>query len=235
MVAITMTRALERVRGGLIASCQAPMGSPLREHRVMHLLAETVVAAGAVAIRAEGLADIGDIRAKVQVPIIGLVKRQDPGSAVYITPQVRDVLDLVEAGADIVAVDYTLRSRASGQTSSEFLAEVLAVSPVPILADVDSLSAGEDAWRHGVHAVATTLSGYTEASQRRDAAPDIRLIKELVSTISIPVIGEGRFSSPEHVRAAMDAGAWAVCVGAALTDPWTMTKRFVAATSQTDD
>jgi N-acylglucosamine-6-phosphate 2-epimerase len=182
--------------------------------------------AGAVAIRAEGLASIEAIRKEVSVPIIGLIKRFN-SSPIYITPDLDDVRNLVEAGADIVAVDATDRLREGGVTSANFIAEAVAsIGSVPIMADVDSLSSAVIAAQAGAQLVGTTLSGYTGGEI--PVHPDIDLVREIASVLQLPIIAEGRYSSAEDVQRALDYGAHAVCIGTSLTDPWTLTKRLVA-------
>lgn len=217
---------LEDLKGGLVVSCQAPEGSPLREPYILGRIAAAAEDAGAVAIRAEGLASIEAIRKEVSVPIIGLIKRSN-SSPIYITPDIDDVRNLVEAGADIVAVDATERLREGGVTSVDFLAEaVAAIGSVPIMADVDSLPSAVIAAQAGAQLVGTTLSGYTVGEI--PTHPDIELVREIASVLQIPIIAEGRYSSAEDVQRALDYGAHAVCIGTTLTDPWTLTKRLVA-------
>jgi N-acylglucosamine-6-phosphate 2-epimerase len=217
---------LDGLKGGLVVSCQAPEGSPLRDPYILGRIAAAAEDAGAVAIRAEGLASIEAIRKEVSVPVIGLIKRSN-SSPVYITPDLDDVRNLVEAGADIVAVDATERLREGGVTSANFIAEAVAsIGSVPIMADVDSLSSAVIAAQAGAQLVGTTLSGYTGGEI--PVHPDIDLVREIASVLQLPIIAEGRYSSAEDVQRALDYGAHAVCIGTSLTDPWTLTKRLVA-------
>lgn len=217
---------LDGLKGGLVVSCQAPEGSPLRDPYILGRIAAAAEDAGAVAIRAEGLASIEAIRKEVSVPIIGLIKRFN-SSPIYITPDIDDVRNLVEAGADIVALDATERLREGGVTSADFLAEaVAAIGSVPIMADVDSLPSAVIAAQAGAQLVGTTLSGYTGGEI--PAHPDIDLVREIASVLQLPIIAEGRYSSAEDVQRALDYGAHAVCIGTSLTDPWSLTKRLVA-------
>ena len=217
---------LDGLKGGLVVSCQAPEGSPLRDPYILGRIAAAAEDAGAVAIRAEGLASIEAIRKEVSVPVIGLIKRSN-SSPVYITPDLDDVRNLVEAGADIVAVDATERLREGGVTSANFIAEAVAsIGSVPIMADVDSLSSAVIAAQAGAQLVGTTLSGYTGGEI--PVHPDIDLVREIASVLQLPIIAEGRYSSAEDVQRALDYGAHAVCIGTTLTDPWTLTKRLVA-------
>ena len=214
----------DALRGGLVVSVQARAESPLRDTAVMVALARAAEQGGAVAIRAEGAEDVGAIGDAVDVPVIGLRKRELVGSSVYITPELTDVEEIARAGADVVAVDATLRDRPGGMCPAEFIPAAGAVGP-PILADVDSYESGLAARQVGAHAVATTLSGYTGDGAVPDG-PDLELVRLLVQALDCPVLAEGRYGSPESVRAAFDAGAWAVVVGTAITDPAAITRRF---------
>ena len=215
---------LDQIQGGLIVSCQAPDGSPLRGRGLMPVMAQAAEDGGAVAIRAEGLEDIKAIKEAVSIPVLGLIKARHDGSPVIITPLIQDVLDLMEAGPDMIAVDASLRRRLDGSLGPEFVATARQHG-VPILADVDELAAAVEAEKNGAAAVSTTLSGYTREITPK--IPDLDLVAECAQTCSIPVIAEGRYYTPEDVSRAFAVGAWAVCVGGAITDPWLSTKRFV--------
>ena len=218
--------ALDRLRNGLIVSCQAAPGSPLANRGLMSYMAEAAEAGGAVAIRAEGLRDISEIKKAVSIPIIGLVKLKSENTPVVITPLLEHVYQLMEAGADLIAVDATLRKRVDGTLGNDFVAQAKAVG-AKILADIDDLESAIAAEKSGAVAVITTLSGYTNGPVPE--LPDLDLVKACSSHCAVPVIAEGRFNSPELVSQAFDAGAWSVCVGSAITDPWLSTKRFIKA------
>ena len=228
-----MNAALERLRGGLVVSVQAAPGSPLAAPEHLAAIARAVEAGGAAGIRTEGVDAVRAIGEAVEVPVIGLVKRRVPGSEVYITPGLEDALAVAEAGAQLVAVDATERPRTDGTTGAKFVAAAGAELPGRILADVDSSNAGSAAASAGAAAIATTLSGYTGTSgttETGSAGPDISLVEELAGTLDVPVLAEGRYGSAEGVRAAFEAGAFAVVVGAAITDPAELTRRLAAAT-----
>lgn len=222
-----MNGALERMRGRLVVSVQAAPGSPLAAPEHLAAIARAVVAGGAGAIRTEGVAAVSAIKESVEVPVIGLVKRSAPGSDVYITPDLEDALAVAEAGAELVAVDATERRRADGAVGAEFVAAAAAELPGRIVADVDAPSPGHAAAEAGAAAIATTLSGYTGADTM--AGPDISLVAQLSQEIDIPVLAEGRYSTPEEVWAAFGAGAFAVVVGTAITDPEELTRRLATA------
>jgi N-acylglucosamine-6-phosphate 2-epimerase len=156
---------------------------------------------------------------------------------VYITPSLEDARAVAAAGADIVAVDATLRPRPDGVSLASLVAELR----VPVLADVDCLEAGLAACEAGAAAVATTLAGYTHADNAGagspatvsgDAAsegPDLELVEVLAAELDCPVFAEGRIATPAQARAAFDAGAFAVVVGTAITDPVALTRGFAVA------
>jgi N-acylglucosamine-6-phosphate 2-epimerase len=193
----------------------------------MSAIARAAELGGAAGIRAEGPADVRAIKEAVAVPVIGLLKRDLPGSPVRITPRLSDARVVADAGADVVAVDATLRPRANGLTTGDFLAALVAELEAPVLADVDSLEAAVIARAAGADAVATTLSGYTGDGPTPER-PDLDLVGRLVEELDCPVLAEGRYATPDDVHAALDAGAFAVVVGTAITDPVTLTRRFAA-------
>jgi len=223
-----VTDALEALRGGLVVSVQAAEESPLAQPAHMAAIASAAAAGGAAAIRAEGEADIAAIKAAVDLPLIGLVKRRVPGSAVYITPELEDGRAVARAGADIVATDATLRPRPGRLATREFLAALARELSVPLLADVDTVEAGRAARSAGADAVATTLAGYTGGGRVPDG-PDLDLVAALSSDLDCPVLAEGRYGSPESAREARRAGAFAVVVGTAISDPEALTRRFAGA------
>jgi N-acylglucosamine-6-phosphate 2-epimerase len=213
--------ALEALRGGLVVSVQAAPGTPLDAPAHVAALARAASLGGASGIRA---VEVAAVKEAVALPVIGLRKRRVEGSEVYITPTLEDARLVVAAGADIVAVDATLRPRPDGVELAALVAEL----DVPVLADVDGFEAGVAAREAGAAAVATTLAGYTDGAAT-PAAPDLGLVSELVAQLDCPVFAEGRIATPEQARAAFDAGAFAVVVGTAITDPAALTRGFVAA------
>ena len=223
-----MSGPLEALRGGLVVSCQAPAGSPLASTEHLVALARAAEAGGARAIRAEGSDAVAAIAEAVALPVIGLRKRRVAGSDVYITPELADARAVAVAGAAIVAVDATLHPRPGGLDGALFLRELTCELPQPMLADVDCLEAGVAAEAAGAAAVATTLSGYTGPGTPPEG-PDLKLVARLAQWLDCPVLAEGRYSTPEAVREAFEAGAWAVVVGAAITDPVALTRRFADA------
>lgn len=217
----------DRLRGGLIVSCQALPGEPLFGADIMARLALAAQAGGAVGIRANSPADIAAIRAATDLPLIGLSKVDVPSFDVYITPTLDDAQIVSQAGADIIALDATARPHPEGLTA-DFLRRVRGETGKPVLADISTDDEALEAQDAGADFVSTTMSGYTPYSPQ-SSEPDLDLVRRLAAVLTVPLIAEGRIATPEQARAALDAGAWAVVVGGAITRPQQITERFARA------
>lgn len=213
-------------RHSLIVSTQAAAGNPLRGPHFMAAMAQAAAQGGAAAIRAEGIADVAAIRAVVSLPIIGLIKLDLPADAVRITTTFEDAAALAAAGADMVAIDATLRPR-RGPAPRDLIARIRGELGKPVLADVATLAEGEAAEAAGADAVASTLAGYT-AETAHIEGPAITLVQALAGRLSVPVIAEGRYNTPGLAWQAIAAGAHAVVVGTAITNPREITRQFAA-------
>ncbi|WP_373212411.1 N-acetylmannosamine-6-phosphate 2-epimerase [Ruminococcus sp. 5_1_39BFAA] len=221
----------DRIKGKVIVSCQAVPGEPLyvEEKSIMYLMARAAKQAGTPAIRTSSIRDVIAIKEETGLPVIGLVKVKYEGFESYITPTMKEVDDLVAAGSDVIAFDCTNMKRGDGKTISEYISEVRAKYPDAILmADISTYEEGVNAWKLGMDMVGTTMSGYTSYSPKLPG-PDYELVKKLAATIDVPVIGEGRVHSPEQAVEMLNAGAFAVVVGGAITRPLEIATRFIQA------
>lgn len=214
--------------GGLIVSCQAGPGDPLFGPDVMAAMASAAAIGGAVAIRANGPDDIASIRAAVSLPIIGIWKVDLPGLGIRITPAVEHAQAVAAAGASIIALDATDRARSDGLAVADLIERARAETGLPVMADVSSIEEALVAEDAGADLVATTLAGYT-GDQPPAAGPDLDLVAALAPRLHVPLIAEGRISTPEQAARALALGAYAVVVGHAITRPDWITARFVAA------
>ncbi|MGG1551864.1 N-acetylmannosamine-6-phosphate 2-epimerase [Paenibacillus ferrarius] len=211
---------------GLIVSCQALEHEPLHGGDTMAKMARAAVQSGAIGIRTNGAADIVRIKKEVDVPVIGLIKRDIPGSAVFITPTLTEVQAIVMAGADIVALDIT--DREGRLDTVKPLIAYAQERGVAVMADISTLEEGLAAEALGVDFIGTTLSGYTPYSLQQDA-PDFELVRGLADRVQVPVVAEGRIWTPEDAAQALDSGASYVVVGSAITRPQLITARYVEA------
>lgn len=216
---------LEQIRGKLVVSCQALADEPLHSSFVMGRMALAAKEGGAAAIRAQGVGDILEIRRVTGLPVIGLIKRRQEDSPVYITPTAREVTELLATPCEMVALDAT-RWRRSGE-AAELMARIHGAGRLA-LADVATYEEGLEAVKAGADAVSTALAGYTKDSSLTPG-PDLALVERLVAALPVPVLAEGRIASPEDLRRAMAAGAWAAVVGSAITRPQLITAEFARA------
>ncbi|WP_455792678.1 N-acetylmannosamine-6-phosphate 2-epimerase [Clostridium butyricum] len=227
-------KLLKEIKGKLIVSCQALEGEPLyiEDSSVMPLMARAAKQAGAAAIRTNGVRDVIGIKEETNLPIIGIIKKGYEGYEQYITVTMDEIDQLVQAEADIIAMDCTLRERVDGRSVSEFIQTIKEKYPqIILMADISNLEEGINAWKAGIDMVGTTLSGYTEYTLKLEE-PDFKLIEDLAKNIDIPIIAEGRIHTPEQATKALDLGAHAVVVGGAITRPLEIATRFVDAISK---
>ncbi|MNP26278.1 putative N-acetylmannosamine-6-phosphate 2-epimerase [compost metagenome] len=217
---------------GLIVSCQALEHEPLHGGDTMAKMARAAVQSGAIGIRTNGVPDIVAIKKEVNVPVIGLIKRDIPGSAIFITPTLDEVKAIVSAKAEIIALDVT--NREERLESVKPLIEYAHLRGVLVMADISTFEEGLAAEKLGVDFIGTTLSGYTPYSTQQEG-PDLVLIQQLSKLVNIPVVAEGRIWTPEDAAKAKNAGASYVVVGSAITRPQLITSRYVKAVSNFND
>lgn len=223
-----MSDIWEKLRNGLIVSCQAEGDDPFNQPQYLALFARAAEMGGASGLRACGAANIQAIRGASTLPIIGLTKSYYADGYVLITADLDDVESVLAAGADIVAVDATSRARPNGLDGGEFVSRIKSKFECVVLADVSTLEEGLRALDAGADAVATTLSGYTPATSKHASdQPDWELLGALATAASAPVIMEGHLWTPDQARQALEGGAFAVVVGTAITRPRVVTRAYV--------
>ncbi|MBH9552619.1 N-acetylmannosamine-6-phosphate 2-epimerase [Inhella gelatinilytica] len=214
----------ERLRGGLVVSCQPVDNGPLDHDEVVARLAEAALAGGARALRIEGAARLAHVRRRLPgALLIGIVKRDLADSAVRITPLLADVQALADAGADVIAVDGTARERPVPVVD---LLRAIHARGALAMADCATREDGDTAAALGFEIIGTTLSGYTGGPV--PAEPDWTLLQAL-SAHHPRVMAEGRVNTPAQVAQARALGAWAVTVGTAITRTELVTHAFVEA------
>jgi N-acylglucosamine-6-phosphate 2-epimerase len=205
---------LERLRG-LIVSIQPEVESVLNTPETVALLARCAVASGAAGVRIQGTAHIAAVRAVVEVPIVGLIKRAYPGFEPYITVTAEEAGAIVAAGADVVAFDATARPRPGGLTTAELIAAIHAAGAAA-MADCATAAETRAAAAAGAGIVGTTLCGYTLETQGRQL-PAFDVLHAAVATGAFAIL-EGGVAEPAQLHAGFAAGAGAVVVGTALTN-----------------
>ncbi|MCJ7843106.1 N-acetylmannosamine-6-phosphate 2-epimerase [Lederbergia sp. NSJ-179] len=212
---------------GIIVSCQAHEDEPLHGPQFMAQMAVAAKQGGAIGIRANGVADIATIKEHVDLPIIGILKKNYPGYLPMITPTLEDALAVSYAGAQIIAMDCTKSSRPDGRSLKEIIEALREQTDCKVMADISTLEEGQYAFAAGVDYLGTTLCGYTEETKHEDK-PAFSLMKQLVQQLPLPVIAEGGIACPEHVERAFEIGVSWVVIGSAITRPQSITKQFVS-------
>lgn len=211
MSRLTKEQILAQIKNGLIASCQPVDDGPMDHPEIVAAMAAASVAGGAAGLRIEGIENLKATRKVVDVPIVGIVKRDLPDSPVRISPFLQDIEDLYNAGADIIAFDGTYRVR---PTEIDVLVKRIQELGVMSMADCSNFEEGMYCQKLGVDIIGTTMSGYTGGETPKD--PDVKFLRDLVEA-GCTVMAEGRYNTPELAAMAIENGAHAVTVGSALT------------------
>ncbi|MCK0140669.1 putative N-acetylmannosamine-6-phosphate 2-epimerase [Aliiroseovarius sp. F47248L] len=204
---------LNSLKGGLVVSCQPLTGGPMDQTDIIVAMARAAVDGGADGLRIEGVNNMRAVRAAVSVPLIGIVKRDLPDTPVRITPFVSDALELIEAGADIVAYDAT--DRPSRDTRSDIVRAIFEAGALA-MGDCATLRDAKAAQDIGTAIIGTTLSGYTAETETEATDPDFALVTAFTKLGGF-VMAEGRYNAPDLARRAIEAGANCVTVGSAIT------------------
>ena len=222
---MTLREFLDRVgEQPLIASVQASEGSPADDPEILLRLARASIQEGVRVLRLQGISNIACIKAATGIPAIGLIKRNYPGSDVYITPTASEVGELLEVGCEVIALDGTPRAR-PGSASLKELIDLIHRGGALAMADCDTFESAEHAKACGADLIGTTLSGYT-AESGMATGPDFDSVRAL-RELGKPFIAEGRYAQRWEVEAALRIGACAVVVGGALNDPLKQTRSLL--------
>ncbi|AIF65748.1 N-acetylmannosamine-6-phosphate 2-epimerase [Terribacillus saccharophilus] len=220
---------LNKVKNNLIVSCQSLPEEPLHSSFIMSKMALAAKQGGAKGIRANSKADILEIKKEVKLPVVGIVKRDYKDSSVYITPTYQEIDELLESGCEMIAMDATERRRPEGVELEELVRYVREKNPsIQLMADIAILEDAIQADQLGFDCVSTTLYGYTEETKNKKLYEnDFEFLKEVIESVSIPVIAEGNVITPEMAKRCLQLGAYSVVVGGAITRPQQITERFV--------
>lgn len=222
----------EKLQKKLIVSCQAEGESPFNSPEGVTDFALAAIMGGASGIRTCGIEKTKSIVDNTNVPVIGLTKAYFSDGTVCITGTFQDVADLIATGTDIIAVDGTFRLRENGLTGPEYITEIKKrYSNTLIMADISTVEEAIACKDAGADCISTTLCGYTpETIAESKNGPSIDVLRSCVNSLpDYPVFAEGRYNTPKEAALAIEAGAWAVVIGSAITRPHLITQWFVEA------
>ncbi len=216
------------IRGHLIVSCQALPDEPLHSSFIMGRMARAAAEGGARGIRANTCEDIAEIKKNVDLPVIGIIKRDYPGNTVYITPTMKEIDELMAVRPEIIALDATGAVRPDGKTLDEFYQDIRAKYPgQPLMADCSTVQEALHADALGFDFIGTTLVGYTDQSRGdRIEKDDFAIIRAILEQAHHPVIAEGNINTPAKARRVIELGCYSVVVGSIITRPQVITRTF---------
>lgn len=220
---------INKVKGGLIVSCQALEDEPLHSSFIMSKLALAAKVGGAIGIRANTVSDIKAINREVDLPVIGIIKKVYGDSNVYITPTMKELRELCEINVDVIALDATKRERPDGNNVKALVNDIKTEYPnVLLMADISDVEEAKLAEAYGFDFVGTTLHGYTDYTKGMNIEDnDFEFLKDVIASVNIPVIAEGNVDTPQKAKRCLELGALAVVTGGAITRPQLITKKFV--------
>ena len=229
-----MQTSVKDMKGRLIVSCQALPAEPLHSSFIMGRMALAVKEGGAAGIRANTKEDIREIQSQVELPIIGIVKRDYEDCEIYITPTMKEVDELMEVHPEIIALDATGRKRPNGVSLDEFFHQVKAKYPDQLwMADCATVEEALYADKLGFDFIGTTMVGYTEQSKgMKIEENDFEILREIIAGVTHPVIAEGNINTPGKAKRVIELGAYCVVVGSIITRPQVITKLFAEALAE---
>ena len=231
---MTKDQIFESIRGKLIVSCQALPEEPLHSPFIMGRMALAALEGGAAGIRANTPEDVNEIKRVVDLPVIGLYKKDYPDSEVYITPTMDEISAMVDCCCEIIAMDATARFRPYGLTLDEVFAEARKKYPDQLfMADCSTFEECVHAAEIGFDIVGTTMRSYTSYTKGA-VIPDFGLFRQLKEQMKVPFIAEGGIWSPSEAKQAIECGALAVVVGSAITRPQLITRRYASAVARAE-
>lgn len=215
---------------GLIVSCQALPDEPLHSSFIMSKMALAAYQGGAEGIRANTKEDILAIKEEVNLPVIGIVKRDYEDSDVFITATQKEVDELIESGCEVMALDGTLRKRPDVDLKSLIDYARSKAPQVKLMADCSTIEDARQAEQLGFDYIGTTLHGYTkETAGQKLYHDDFNFLKDVLENVTKPVIAEGNIMTPKMYQRVMELGVHATVVGGAITRPQQITERFTQA------
>ena len=221
-------KRVENMQGKLVVSCQALPHEPLHSSFIMGRMALAAKMGGAAGIRANTKEDIAEIQSQVDLPVIGIVKRDYEDSKVYITPTMKEVDELMEVKPEIIAVDATGLLRPGNVTMDDFFRQLKEKYPAQLLmADCSTVEEAIHADELGFDFIGTTMVGYTEQSKGdKIEENDFEILRKIIAGVKNRVIAEGNINTPEKARRVIELGAFCVVVGSIITRPQLITRSF---------
>ena len=167
---------LQNLKRKIVVSVQAMPDEPLYQEVALNAMIKSVVTGGAGGLRLAGARDVKNAKKMYpNLPVIGITKpKKIPDNfldVVYITPTLNDAKEIIEAGADIIAFDATMRERPNGEKLCDIINFIKSQNRLA-MADIATYEEAKNAIELGADIVSTTLSGYTNETKNKPNEPD---------------------------------------------------------------
>ncbi len=219
----------------LIVSCQAVDKEPLNDTKAITLMAKACIQGGATSLCLSQVPHIKSIKNfinknKLNVPIIGIIKKKYKGSEVFITPTIKEVKQLLLLKPEVIALDATLRKRPK-ESLEEIVKFIRAKNPRQIImADCSCKEDVLNADKLGFDIIGTTLRGYTKNTLgKNNIQNNFEFIKWCTKHVKAKVILEGGIWDPQTASDALEkTNIHAVVVGSAITRPLEIVKKYLS-------
>jgi N-acylglucosamine-6-phosphate 2-epimerase len=181
-------------------------------------LAKEAVSAGASGIKTDKPVYFQEN--EKSVPIIGCykIKVQTPAQEAYLTPTV-ELIKQVSEWCDYVSVDYRKINKNLPEIS-----KYCRDNKIKVIADIGLLTDYKNIKENNYYYdfIATTFSVFYKHFR-----PDLRLLKQLKNNNEKYILAEGNFSTRAQVKEAYEAGIDYICIGAAISNVYKLTRKFV--------
>jgi len=225
---------LQKIKNQIIVSIQAMPEEPLYDENCIIAMAKSIINLGGInAVRLAGQRDIKNIKKLFpNIVVIGITKPnkipENYKELVYITPTINDCKKIIEAGADIIALDGTMRKRPNDEKLEDLLHYIKSQNKLA-MADIATFEEAKNAAKLGFDIISTTLSGYTKETENNPDTPDFELVKHIKKELDIFTILEGKIWEKNEAKEAFLCKADAIVIGSAITRPQLIAKRFIKA------
>lgn len=223
-----MKKCVEKCLNQLIVSCQAYQDTPLYGADNIKKLVECAKLGGASVVRCCWPQDIKAAKEVENITIIGINKIFAPNgdkNDIFITPTFEAAKEIIEAGADLIALDARITKKRGKEELKNLLAKIHSNFPeIGIMADCETFEEGKFVAETGyVDIIATTLSGLNKNLNH----PDYHLVKKFKNELNLPVNAEGHVWELYDLDLLYAANADMITIGTAITRPHEITKRFI--------
>lgn len=205
-----MGDVMEKLKEGIIVSIQGYSKNTTIE------LAQECINAGAVALKT-------DKYIKNYIPGIQLIgcqklKVNNPEIEAYLTPDIKTI-EQIKPFFDFISIDYRVLNK-NLKSVSDYCRE----NKINVIADIQNMNDYKNIKEHDYYYnyIASTFSVFDKKYRFK---PNFALVLELLKHED-NIIAEGNFRTRHEVRQAIYSGIKWICIGAAITNVYKLTRQF---------